>query len=316
MTGDPASIFILPSIVLVFFRWFNHLHTNKHINISKFNIKSPCLGQMDNGGFCPSQKDHDFSPEYPPYHTTATTLQEVVDWIYKFKDDIGHGYTSTNVTFNSCWKGCHHLHFASLISATTSFHKLQCIPPSSPSNHASIHSTSMHGWCTVISSLQVIQEETLRKLSEWEEEDLLDLSTHFLCFISPSILSEKSTIGHCWVIIYKPTNGFKSLSDSEWRKLFLDLKNRIQRRELALAMAKSSGWSKEIREVSGPGGKQVQMGSMIVLQCGAKASGCLVSILQIPTLHVSWGNVAGWLVRVWEAEGCPIIFFEASEFFH
>ena len=87
---------------------------------------------MDNGGFCPSQKDHDFSPEYPPYHTTATT----------------------------------------------SFHKLQCIPPSSPSNHASIHSTSMHGWCTVISSLQVIQEETLRKLSEQEEDLLQPFAEH------------------------------------------------------------------------------------------------------------------------------------------
>jgi hypothetical protein len=135
-------------------------------------------------------------------------------------------------------------------------------------------------------------------LSEKDEGELLDLSADFLHFMPPSTPSEKSTIGRCWVIIYGPANGFKRLSDSERSKLFLDLKNRMQRRELALAIAKSLGWSKGIREVGRSGGKQTQMGPMIALQSEAEASGWLVSILQIPTSHALWGNAAGWLVRV------------------
>ena len=57
-------------------------------------------------------------------------------------------------------------------------------------------------------------------------------------------------------------------------------------------------------EVGGPGGKQTQMGPMIALQHEAET---IVSILQIPTSHALCGNAAGWLARVWEAEGCPII---------
>jgi hypothetical protein len=277
---------------------------------SKFNIRPPCPGIMDNRGFRHPQKDHNFGPEkiiHPVTLQPQCSLQEVMNWIHKFRDDIGHGYTSANVTFHSCRKGHHHLPFASLISATTPFHELQCVLPSPPSNHASIHSASMHCWCTVISSLQIVQEETLRKLSEKEEGELLDLSANFLCFMPPSTPSEKSTIGHCWVIIYRPANGFEPLSDSEQSKLFLDLKNRMQRRELALAIAKSLGWSKGIREVGRPGGKQTQMGPMIALQREAEASGCLVSVLHIPTSHAPWGNAAGWLARVWEAEGCPVV---------
>ena len=52
---------------------------------------------------------------------------------------------------------------------------------------------------------------------------------------------------------------------------------------------------------------QTQMGLMIALQREAEASGCLVSILQIPTSHALWGNAAGWLARVWEAEGRPVV---------
>jgi hypothetical protein len=144
-------------------------------------------------------------------------------------------------------------------------------------------------------------------LSEKEEGELLDLSADFLRFIPPSTPSEKSTIGRCWVIICGPANGFEPLSDSERSKLFLDLKNRMQRRELALAIAKSLRWSKGITEVGGPGGKQTQMGPMIALQREAEASGCLVSILQIPTSRALSGNAAGWLARVWKAEGCPVV---------
>ena len=147
----------------------------------------------------------------------------------------------------------------------------------------------------------------MRKLSKQEEGKLLDLSADFLRFMPLSIPSEKSTISRCWVIIQGPANSFKPLSDSKRSKLFLDLKNRMRRRELALALAKSLGWSKGIREVGGPCGKQAQMGPMIPLQHGAEASGCLISILHIPTSHAPWGNAAGWLARVWEAEGHPII---------
>ena len=78
-------------------------------------------------------------------------------------------------------------------------------------------------------------------------------------------------------------------------------------RALALAIAEHLGWGRGIRKVGRPGGKQTQMGPMISLQHEAEASGCLVSILRIPALYTPWGNAAGWLARVWEAEGCPVV---------
>ena len=97
-----------------------------------------------------------------------------------------------------------------------------------------------------------------------------------------TIPSEKSVIGHCWMIIYGPARGFKPLSDVERSKLFSDLKNRMQKRELALAIAKDLGWWNGIQEVGEPGGKQMQMGPVIALQREAEANGCIVSILHIP----------------------------------
>jgi hypothetical protein len=59
--------------------------------------------------------------------------------------------------------------------------------------------------------------------------------------------------------------------------------------------------------VGEPGGKWMQMGPVIALQCEAEANGCIVSILHIPTMYSPWSNAAGWLARVWEAEGCPLV---------
>ena len=105
---------------------------------SKFNIRSPCPGKMDNQGFRHPQKDHDYGSEkiiHPVTLQPQCNLQEAMDWIHKFRDNIGHEYTSANITFNSYQKGPHRLPFASLILATTPFHELQCVPPSPPNNH-------------------------------------------------------------------------------------------------------------------------------------------------------------------------------------
>jgi hypothetical protein len=58
-----------------------------------------------------------------------------------------------------------------------------------------------------------------------------------------------------------------NLSDSKRSKLFLNLKNRMQRRELAFTIVKSLGWSKRIREVGRPGGKHYGIMFVDVYSC-------------------------------------------------
>jgi hypothetical protein len=101
----------------------------------------------------------------------------------------------TNITFNPCRNGRYRLPFASLISATAPFHELQCVPPSPPSNHASICSASKHSKRAVISSSQIIQE-TLEELSEKDEAALLDLSLDFYSLCPPPPQVRNSLIDH------------------------------------------------------------------------------------------------------------------------
>jgi hypothetical protein len=60
-----------------------------------------------------------------------------------------------------------------------------------------------------------------------------------------------------------------------------------------------------VEQVGKPGGAQLQLPSMLSLRQAAEASGCLVSGLVIKCLGLKWAGAAGWLARVWEAEGRP-----------
>jgi hypothetical protein len=275
---------------------------------TEFSIRPPCPGAMDNRGFRHPQKEHDFGPEKavrPVILKPRRCLQEVIDWIHKFRDEMERQYT-TSVTFTPCREGPHRLPFVSLISASAPFHQLKCVPPSPNSNHASIRSASAPQQRSDSSPLQDIPEYDTQKLSDEEESELLDLSATLLRFPPPTIPSEKYFSGRCWMLTYGPARGLKPLSSSERYKLFFDLKNQIRKRDLALAIAQNLGWEGGVQKMGGgPGGKQTQLSPARALQDEAEASGCLVSILCIPTRYSPWGNAAGWLARVWEAEGRP-----------
>jgi hypothetical protein len=110
-------------------------------------------------------------------------------------------------------------------------------------------------------------------------------------------------------IKYGPNRGDEPYTPAMKSKLLSQLKKRESHRELALAIAKNLGWEKAVQEIGGPGGKQRQMATMLGLRREAEASGCLVSILLIPeiSLRKQWAGAAGWLARVWEAAGRPVI---------
>jgi hypothetical protein len=268
---------------------------------SELNIRPPYPRSMDQRGSSDGQKD---DPEkmicpLPP----KQSIQEVIDWIHQFRDDIGRTYTSTSITCFTRRPHDHRLPFASLMSATAPFHHLVCVPPSPASNHAPIRSAS-----TYYPAVSSPQNVAPRKLSAEEELELIHLADDLLNYMPLPIASERSIIIRCWRIIYGPARGAEPLSDAHRSELYSALKNRICKRKLVLAIANNLGWSKAVQEVGVPEGEQMQKDDMVALRREAEASGCLVSILVIRvTSFTGWGGAAGWLARVWEAIGRPIV---------
>jgi hypothetical protein len=269
----------------------------------KFNIRPPYPGSIDNNGHQGRQRDH-HTTVHPSPLLPKRNMQDVINWIHRFRDDIGRTYPSANITFHPCRRGPHHFRFASLISASAPIHQLTCVPPSSAADHASIRTAHL----SAFTPPQNMSVQTSRTLSKEEEETLVILASNLLDFMPPSIASEKSVIIRCWQLIHGVARGREPLEDAERSKLYSDLVNRVYQRELALAIAGSLGWDKAVRELGGPGGKQMQMDDMVALRREAEASGCLVSILVVPVnLYTRWAGAAGWLARVWEASGRPIV---------
>jgi hypothetical protein len=276
----------------------------------EFKIRPPYPGLVDETGQRMEQKEHDFGPT----NTTCASpclpkrsLQAIRNWIHRFRDDIGRTYTSADIVFHPCSNEPHTLPFVSLISATAPFHRLTCIPPSLPDDASSSHSTA-HSTVHHPAILSPPPQNTLEPAVTWsagEEAELVALAVDFLLYPPPTITSERGPIILCMIMCDRKP-GCETLSPVMKKKLLSQLKKRECHRELALAIAKNLGWEKAVQDVGGPGGKQRQMATRLDLRLQAEASGCLVSVLLIPE-RTEWAGAAGWLARVWEAAGCPIV---------
>jgi hypothetical protein len=278
----------------------------------EFKIRPPYPGLVDETGQQAEQKEHDFGPTKTtrpsPYFPS---LQAILNWIHQFRDDIGRTYPSADVIFHPCSSKPHKLPFVSLITARAPFHRLECIPPSPPDDASSESShVTANVRCPATPSLppQNISVEPSATWSASDEAELVELAADFLLYMPPTITSERSPIIGCMNMIYG-NRGCEPFSPVKKRKLLSQLKKRECHRQLALAIAKNLGWEKAVQDIGGPGGKQRQMTTRADLRRQAEASGCLVSVLLIPegSLHSEWAGAAGWLARVWEAAGCPIV---------
>jgi hypothetical protein len=266
----------------------------------EFNVRPPYPGPIDNSGHRLRQRSHDFGPEKttsPLPRQPKRSMQDILDWIYRFRNDIGRTYPSADIIFHPCQLGSHHLPFASLISGRAPFHKLTCVAPSPSADQASIRSAN-----TSISPLWNLPSP--RTLSEEEEATLVNLAADHLHFMPPSVASELPTILQCHRMIHGVKRGRDPLSDAKRSKLYSTLTNMAYQRDLALMIAKSLGWERAVAALGGPGGLQRQVADVIALRREAEASGCLVSILTFPVNpYTRWAGAAGWLARVWEASG-------------
>jgi hypothetical protein len=281
----------------------------------EFKIRPPYPGSVDETGQRAEQKEHDFGPTKttPPSPCfPRCSLQGILNWIHRFRDDIGRTYPSADVTFHPCSDKLHKLPFVSLITARAPFHRLQCIPPSPPddaSSESSHVTASVHRPATPSLPPQNISVEPSVTWSAGDEAELVELAEDFLLYMPPSITSERGPIIGCMKVIYGPKRGREPLSPVKKRKLLSQLKKRECHRQLALAIAKNLGWEKAVEDIGGPGGKQRQMATRADLRRQAEASGCLVSVLLISegSVYGQWAGAAGWLARIWEAAGCPIV---------
>jgi hypothetical protein len=270
-----------------------------------FNIRPPYPGSIDNSGHRHRQRSHDFGPEKvtsPSPRQPKRSMRDILDWIYKFKNDIGRTYPSADNIFHPCQLGSHHLPFAFLISGRAPFHKLVCVAPLPSADQASI--CSANAFTIALRNLPSIP----RRLLEEEEATLVKLAADHLHFMPPTIASELPTILQCHRTIHGLKRGRDPLSDATRSKLYSTLTTMVYQRHLALLIAKSLGWERAVAELGGPGGRQMQLDDMAALRREAEASGCLVSIVTFPVNpYTRWAGAAGWLARVWEASGRLIV---------
>ncbi|KAF8228268.1 hypothetical protein L208DRAFT_1292530 [Tricholoma matsutake] len=274
----------------------------------EFKIRPPYPGSVDETGQRAEQKEHDFGPTnaiHPSPCLPKRSLQAILNWMHRFRDDIGRTYMSADMVFDPCSNEPHKLPFVSLISATEPFHRLTCIPPSLPDDSSSSHSTAC---CPAI--LSPPPQNTLELSVTWsasEEAELVALAADFLLYMPPTITSERGPIILCRTVMFDQKHSCETLSLAMKRNLLSQLKKRECHRKLALAIAMNLGWEKAVQDIGGPGGKQRQLGTRLDLRRQAEVNRCLVSMLLIPE-KAQWAGAAGWLARIWEAAGCPIVF--------
>jgi hypothetical protein len=176
----------------------------------EFNIRLPYPGSIYNRGLRGRQREHDFGPEktlFPSPQLPKRSLQDIINWIHQFRDDIRRTHSSANIMCHPC-RGTSPPPFRLLGTGKCSLHQLKCVPPSPAGNYASVHSASTHR--PAISTSQSVSEEP-RKLSGEEEAELIDLAANLLTYMPPSISSERSVILRCWRIIYGPARGIEPL---------------------------------------------------------------------------------------------------------
>ena len=278
----------------------------------EFNKRPPYPGPIDTDGHCLQQRSHDFGPEkMASPRQPKRSMQDILDWIYRFRN--GRTYPSADIIFYPCQLGSYHLPFTSLISGRAPFHKLECVAPSplspslSPFADPEVSIRSANSFPK--SPLQNLSSVSPRTLSEEEEARLVNLAIDHLHFMPPTVASELPTILQCHQMIHGVKQGRDPLNDAEKSKLYSTLTNMAHQRDLALMIAKSLGWERAVAELGGPGGKQRQLVSMLALRREAEASGCLVSTLTFPmNSYTRWAGAAGWLARVWEASGRPVVY--------
>jgi hypothetical protein len=287
----------------------------------EFGINTPHPASVDETGYSGSQYAHDFGhekPTNPSRRLPKPSLQGVCDWIHQLRDDIGRVYTTANITFLPCSSSEPHLlPFLPLNSPKATLHHLSCIPPSLPTEPA----LSSTGKTQSILPPSRLPTQELMELSVSDEAELVEMATEVLRFMPPSVPSEHRVILRSWKVIHAIQRGEEPLDKTKKSRLLSVLRNRECCRKCALSIARNLGWEKEIAQLGGPCGKQSQLVARHTLLEEAEASGCLVRSLIVREGPIRvWTSVAGWLARVWEAAGRPIItakdWEEAVEKFH
>jgi len=278
-------------------------------HMHEFGINAPRPASVDDTGYRGPQCTHDFSSEKPTNPSRRLPKPSLRDWIHQLQDDIGRVYTTANITFLPCSSSePHSLPFLPLNSPKATLHCLPCIPPSLPTEPA-LFSTAN----TIILPSKLPTQE-LTKLSASDEAELVEMAMDILRFMPPSVPSEHRVALRSWKVIHAVQRGEEPLGEMEKGRLLSVLRNRECCRKCALSIARNLGWEKEVAELGGPGGKQSQLVARHTLLEEAEASGCLVRSLIVQEGPVRvWTSVAGWLARVWDAAGRPIITVEDWE---
>jgi hypothetical protein len=267
----------------------------------EFMITAPCPASVDNNGNRALQHPHDFGPDkmvIPSRILPKLTLQNVSDWIRQLRNDMGGTYTAADITFIPCTQDVPHaLPFLPLDAPTANLHRLPCAPPSPSADHASFSAVS------AILQPQLRTDQQM-KLSPLDEHELLTRAASLLRSKPIQTAKETSTILECWGVVHGPDHG-RILDDATKCQLLVRLRNRALYEARALRLAKALGWNRAVEELGTPQGRQEPMFS---LQTRAEASGCFVkSFIIQESPRRSWVNVAGWLARVWESSGCPVV---------
>jgi hypothetical protein len=72
---------------------------------SEFDVRPPYPGSIDHRGICGRRRARDFGPDKtiePSLQQPRCSIQEIVNWMHRFRDDIGGTYTSANIMCFPC----------------------------------------------------------------------------------------------------------------------------------------------------------------------------------------------------------------------
>lgn len=259
----------------------------------EFMITAPCPASVDNDG------NRALQHVIPSRILPKLTLQNVSDWIRQLRNDMGGTYTAADITLIPCTQDAPHaLPFLPLDAPTANLHRLPCAPPSPSADHASFSAVS------AILQPQLRTDQRM-KLSPLDEHELLTRAASLLQSKPIQTAKETSTVLECWEVVHGPDHG-RILDDATKCRLLVRLRNRALYEARALRLAKTLGWNRAAEELGTPQGTRQE--PMFSLQTRAEASGCFVkSFIIKESPRRSWVGVAGWLARVWESSGCPVV---------
>lgn len=267
----------------------------------EFTISAPCPASVDKYGNRATQHPHGFGPDktvIPSRIFPIPSLQNVLDWIHQLRNDMGGAYTAADIKFVPCTPDIpHSLPFLPLDAPTANLHRLPCAPPSPSADHASFSAVS-----AILQRPSPTDQPS--KLSPLDEDELVTRAANLLQSTLIQTAKETWTVLECWEVVHGPNDG-RTLDDaSKWR-LLVRLRNRALYEARAMKLAENLGWRRAVEELGAPRGKQRPMFS---LQTRAEVNGCYVKAFIIKeSSHRSWASVAGWLARVWESSGCPVV---------